>query len=157
MNNHVRPRNSSELPARNPAGGDLPVTLGRDVSGVVEPCGTRAHTLKKGGPMFAMLGNDRGGNTEYVVVKATEAVAKPERLSHVEAAAMPLAGITACQGLFDHGDPQIRAAGSHPWRRRRCRGSGDSVCKAVGVFVVTTVAAEDFDFLRDANAVAWIV
>lgn len=104
-----------------------------------------------------MLGNDPGGNAEYVVVKATEAAAKPERLSHVEAAAVRLAGITAWQGLSDHGDPQIRAAGSHPWRRRRCRGSGDSVCKAVGAFVVTTVAAEDFDFVRDAHVVAWIV
>ncbi|WP_245316371.1 hypothetical protein [Mesorhizobium wenxiniae] len=46
-----------------------------------------------------MLGSDRGGNAEYVVVKATEAAVKPERLSHVEAAAVPLAGITACQGL----------------------------------------------------------
>ncbi|WP_287335317.1 hypothetical protein [Mesorhizobium sp.] len=105
-----------------------------------------------------MLGSDRGGNAEYVVVKATEAAAKPERLSHVEAAAMPLAGITACQGLSDHGDPQIPAAGSHPWRRRRCRASGDSVCQGCGAFVVTTVAAEDFDFAReDAHVVAWIV
>jgi NADPH:quinone reductase-like Zn-dependent oxidoreductase len=45
---------------------------------VVEPCGKRAHTLKKGGPMFAMLSNDRGGNAEYVEVKATEAAAKPD-------------------------------------------------------------------------------
>jgi len=37
------------------------------------------------------------------VVKAVEMAAKPHRLSHAEAAAVPLAGLTAWQGLFDHG------------------------------------------------------
>lgn len=47
---------------------------------LVEPERTvlECHTLKKGDSMFAMLGNDRGGNAEYVVVKATEASAKPD-------------------------------------------------------------------------------
>lgn len=40
----------------------LPITLGRDVSGVVEICGRRVHTLTKGDPIYAMLGRDRGGH-----------------------------------------------------------------------------------------------
>lgn len=133
-------------------GGDLPVTLGRDVSGVVELCGTRAHTLKKGDPMFAMLGNDRGGNAEYVVVKATEAAAKPERLSHVEAAAVPLAGVTAWQGLFEHGDLK---SGQRVLIHGGAGGVGHlaiQFAKAAGAFVVTTVAAEDFDIVRELGA-----
>lgn len=134
------------------SGEDLPVTLGRDVSGVVELCGTRAHTLKKGDPLFAMLGPDRGGNAEYVVVKATEAAAKPESLSHVEAAAVPLAGITAWQGLFDHG-------GLEPGQRVLIHGGAGGVghlaiqlAKAADAFVATTVSAEDFDFVHRLGA-----
>ncbi|MER9652874.1 NADP-dependent oxidoreductase [Mesorhizobium sp. M0152] len=134
------------------SGEDLPVTLGRDVSGVVELCGTRAHTLKKGDPLFAMLGPDRGGNAEYVVVKATEAAAKPESLSHVEAAAVPLAGITAWQGLFDHG-------GLEPGQRVLIHGGAGGVghlaiqlAKATDAFVATTVSAEDFDFVHRLGA-----
>lgn len=51
--------------------GDLPIALGRDVCGVVELCGTRAHTLKKGDPIYALLGHDRAGHAEFVV-KAEE-------------------------------------------------------------------------------------
>ncbi|MER9875488.1 NADP-dependent oxidoreductase [Mesorhizobium sp. M0195] len=134
------------------SGADLPVTLGRDVSGVVELCGTRAHTLKKGDPLYAMLGNDRGGNAEYVVVKATEAAAKPQRLSHAEAAAVPLAGLTAWQGLFDHG-------GLKSGQRVLIHGGAGGVghlavqfAKAAGAFVATTVSAQDFDFVRALGA-----
>ncbi|WP_027162070.1 NADP-dependent oxidoreductase [Mesorhizobium sp. WSM1293] len=130
----------------------LPVTLGRDVSGTVEICGTRAHTLKKGDPLFAMLGHDRGGNAEYVVVKATEPAAKPDRLSHVEAAAVPLAGITAWQGLFDHG-------GLKSGQRVLIHGGAGGVghlaiqlAKAAGAFVATTVSAEDVVFVRELGA-----
>lgn len=104
--------------------------------------------------MFAMLGNDRGGNAEYVVVKATEAAGKLERLSHVEAAAVRLAGITAWQGLFDHCDPQIRAVGSHPWRRRRCRASGDSVCQGCGRICRDDCCCRGFRF-RPARMHMW--
>ncbi|MER8366356.1 NADP-dependent oxidoreductase [Mesorhizobium sp. M0991] len=134
------------------SGADLPVTLGRDVSGVVELCGTRAHTLKKGDPLYAMLGNDRGGNAEYVVVKATEAAAKPQRLSHAEAAAVPLAGLTAWQGLFDHG-------GLKSGQRVLIHGGAGGVghlavqfAKAAGAFVATTVSAQDFNFVRALGA-----
>lgn len=73
----------------------LPVVLGRDVSGTVETCGKAAHTLRKGDALFAFLGQDRGGYAEYVVVKAAEATAKPQSLSHIQAAAVPLAAMTA--------------------------------------------------------------
>jgi NADPH:quinone reductase-like Zn-dependent oxidoreductase len=136
-------------------GGDkskLPIALGRDVSGTVELCGTRAHTLKKGDPIYALLGGGRGGNAEYVVVKATEGAAKPERVDHVHAAAVPLAGLTAWQGLFDHGG--LRAG-----QRVLIHGGAGGVghfaiqfAKAKGAFVATTVAGEDLDFARQLGA-----
>jgi NADPH:quinone reductase-like Zn-dependent oxidoreductase len=130
----------------------LPVVLGRDVSGTVELCGTRAHTLKKGDPIFAMLGQDRGGYAEYVVVKAVEMAAKPDSLDHVSAAAVPLAGLTAWQGLFDHG-------GLRPGQRVLIHGGAGGVghfavqfAKAKGAWVATTASERDLDFVRELGA-----
>ena len=130
----------------------LPVTLGRDLSGTVELLGTRAHTLKKGDPIFAMLGHDRGAYARYVLVKAVEMVAKPQDLNHVQAAAVPLAGITAWQGLFDHGG--LRAG-----QRVLIHGGAGGVghfavqfAKARGATVLTTVAGEDLGFARELGA-----
>jgi len=86
--------------------GQLPVVMGRDISGIVEKCGGRVGDLKQGSAVFAMLGQDRGGQAEYVLAKTSELAMKPDELSHVEAAAVPLAGLTAWQGLFDHGQLQ---------------------------------------------------
>jgi NADPH:quinone reductase-like Zn-dependent oxidoreductase len=130
----------------------LPIGVGRDVSGVVELCGARAHTLRKGDAIYAMLGRDRGGNAEYVAVKATEGAAKPETLDHTYAAAVPLAGLTAWQGLFDHG-------GLRPGQRVLIHGGAGGVghfavqfAKAKGAFVATTVSGDDLEFARELGA-----
>jgi NADPH:quinone reductase-like Zn-dependent oxidoreductase len=130
----------------------LPLALGRDVSGTVEVCGTRAHPLKKGDAIYALLGGDRGGNAEYVVVKAIEGAAKPERIDHIHAAAVPLAGLTAWQGLFDHG-------GLEGGQRVLIHGGAGGVghfaiqfAKARGAFVATTVAEDDLEFAHALGA-----
>ncbi len=130
----------------------LPIVLGRDVSGTVETCGTRAHTLRPGDPIYAMLGPDRGGYAEYVVVKATEMAAKPQRLDHVQAAAVPLAGLTAWQGLFDYGGLQ---AGQRVLIHGGAGGVGHfaiQFAKARGAHVATTVGTDDVEFARSLGA-----
>jgi NADPH:quinone reductase-like Zn-dependent oxidoreductase len=99
-----------------------------------------------------MLGRDRGAHAEYVVVKALEGAAKPERIDHVHAAAVPLAGLTAWQGLFDHG-------GLSAGRRVLIHGGAGGVghfaiqfAKARGAFVATTASGEDLDFVRELGA-----
>ncbi|WP_414475611.1 NADP-dependent oxidoreductase [Microvirga sp. M2] len=130
----------------------LPYTLGRDLSGTVELLGTRAHTLKAGDPIFAFIGVDRGTYAEYVVVKAMEMAAKPATIDHVQAAAVPLAGLTAWQGLFDHG--QLRAG-----QRVLVHGGAGGVghfaiqfAKAKGATVLTTASGSDLDFVRELGA-----
>ena len=83
----------------------LPMILGRDCSGVVEACGPAA-SAKEGDALFAMVGPNKGAYAEYVLVKPTECADKPAGLSHPESAAVPLAGLTAWQGLFDRGGLQ---------------------------------------------------
>jgi NADPH:quinone reductase-like Zn-dependent oxidoreductase len=130
----------------------LPVILGREVAGVVEACGPRAHTLKKGDPIFAMLGQDRGGYTEFAIVKVAEMAPMPKRLDAIHAAAVPLAGLTAWQGLFDHGG--LRAG-----QRVVIHGGAGGVghlaiqfAKAKGAWVATTCSAQDRDFLSGLGA-----
>lgn len=84
--------------------GDLPVILGRDLAGTIEAVGTRAHyMLSHGDRVFAFIDFDRGAQADYVVVKAIELCAIPNGVDMATAAAIPLAAMTAWQGLFDHG------------------------------------------------------
>jgi NADPH:quinone reductase-like Zn-dependent oxidoreductase len=81
----------------------LPYTLGRDVCGTVIHCGAAEQRFMEGDQLFAMPGIERGAYAEYVVVKETEAAFKPVSLDSITAAAVPLAALTARQGLFRHG------------------------------------------------------
>jgi NADPH:quinone reductase-like Zn-dependent oxidoreductase len=60
--------------------------------------------LAVGDAIWALTGFDRDGAcAEYALVPVSYLAPKPRRLGHVESAAIPLAGLTAWQGLFDHG------------------------------------------------------
>jgi NADPH:quinone reductase-like Zn-dependent oxidoreductase len=81
----------------------LPVTLGRDVAGVVEAIGEGVTTFRAQDPVFAMLPADRGGYAEWVRAPADVCAVKPAALDMIQAASVPLAALTAWQGLFTHG------------------------------------------------------
>ncbi|KAH8881442.1 NAD(P)-binding protein [Thozetella sp. PMI_491] len=75
---------------------------GHDISGVVEQLGPSYRgPLSVGDAVFSMLHADRGqGQADYVVALPGEAVRKPARLSHPEAAALPIPVLTAWEALF---------------------------------------------------------
>jgi NADPH:quinone reductase-like Zn-dependent oxidoreductase len=80
----------------------LPIVLGWDVSGVVEALGAGVTRFKRGDEVFARPDIKRGGTyAEYVAIRASDAALKPKYIDHEHAAAVPLAGLTAWQGLFD--------------------------------------------------------
>ena len=73
----------------------LPAIPSYEVSGVVAETGEE---------VYALTGFDRdGAASEYALVRAAFLAPKPQTLSHVESAAIPLAGLSAWQALFDHG------------------------------------------------------
>ncbi len=133
--------------------GDLPVTLGRDLAGVIEAVGTRAHyMLSKDDAVFAFIGQDRGAQARFVVVKAVELVAAPTTVDLVHAAGVPLAAITAWQGLFDHGGLQ---SGQKVLIHGGAGGVGHlaiQLAKAKGATVITTCGEDDLDFVRELGA-----
>ena len=75
-----------------------------EVSGVVEALGYGTIGVAVGQAVYGLTDWYRdGAAAEYVAVEARNLAPKPTTLSHVEAAAVPLAGLTAWQALFDHG------------------------------------------------------
>jgi NADPH:quinone reductase-like Zn-dependent oxidoreductase len=80
------------------------IRLGQDVAGEVEAVG-RAVTLFK--PGDEVYGAGGGAFAEYVRTNEMNLVAKPAEITFEQAAAVPIAGVTALQGLRDHG--QLKA------------------------------------------------
>ena len=82
----------------------LPAIPSYELSGTIAALGTNVTDVAVGDAVWALTAFDRDGvAAEYAVVPAELLVAKPKRLSHVEAAAVPLPALSAWQGLFDHG------------------------------------------------------
>ncbi len=75
--------------------------LGRDVAGTVEAVGKNVTRFRPGDDLYGEV--DAGSFAEYVCVAEDSAAPKPANLTFEQAAAVPLAGITALQGLRDAG------------------------------------------------------
>ncbi|POX56217.1 NADPH:quinone reductase [Streptomyces sp. Ru71] len=128
--------------------------VGWDVSGIVEAVGPGVGVFRPGDEVFGMplFPRQAGGYAEYVVAPARHLARKPARLTHVEAAALPLAALTAWQALVDTADvrPGVRvlvhaAAG----------GVGHlavQIAKARGAHVIGTASAGKHDLLRRLGA-----
>lgn len=82
----------------------LPLTLGWDVSGVVESVGRDVRRLQPGDLVYARPDIARdGAYAEYIAVREREVALRPTTISHVEAASLPLAGITAWEAIVNVG------------------------------------------------------
>jgi NADPH:quinone reductase-like Zn-dependent oxidoreductase len=77
---------------------------GQEVSGVVTALGLGTAGIAVGDEVFGLTDGYRdGAAAEYVAVEARNLALKPQTADHVHAAAVPRAGLTAWQALFDHG------------------------------------------------------
>ena len=133
---------------------DPPFVLGFDVSGVVEAIGFGVTLFKPGDEVFGMLPypNGSGAHAEYVTGPARAFAHKPRDLTHVEAAALPLAGLTAWQALVDTAD--IRPS-QRVLIHAAAGGVGHlavQIAKARGAHVIGTASAANHDFVRGLGA-----
>jgi NADPH:quinone reductase-like Zn-dependent oxidoreductase len=82
----------------------LPAIPSYELSGVVAALGQGVERVAIGEPVYALTGFDRdGAAADYTAVPAALLAPKPHTLGHLESAAVPLAALSAWQGLFDHG------------------------------------------------------
>lgn len=80
----------------------LPLILGQDLSGVVVKVGSKVSRFKSGDEVFARLDKSTIGSfAQYAAVRESDAALKPANLTHVEAASIPLVGLTSWQVLRD--------------------------------------------------------
>lgn len=131
----------------------FPVILGWDVSGVIEKVGAEVHAYKAGDEVFARPDVSRNGTyAEYVAVRAKEISFKPKTIDHLGSAAIPLAGLTAWQGLFDHGKLE---AGQKILIHGAAGGVGTlavQLAKWKGAYVIGTASEKNIAFLKELGA-----
>ncbi|GAA4214706.1 NADP-dependent oxidoreductase [Pedobacter jeongneungensis] len=131
----------------------LPLTLGWDVSGTIEDLGEKVSAFRKGDEVYGRPDPTKNGAyAEYIVVKANIISIKPASIGHTEAAAVPLAGLTAWQGLFDHG---LLKAGQKVLIHAAAGGVGTyavQFAKWKGAHVIGTASNANADFLKRLGA-----
>jgi NADPH:quinone reductase-like Zn-dependent oxidoreductase len=131
----------------------LPTTLGWDVAGIVSEVGTAVTDFKVGDEVFSRPDISRNGSyADYIAVKADEAVLKSAKLDFAQAAALPLAGITAWQCLVDVAQVQ---AGQRVLIHAGAGGVGHlaiQIAKAKGAIVVATASAGNQTLLKEFGA-----
>jgi NADPH:quinone reductase-like Zn-dependent oxidoreductase len=131
----------------------MPVTLGFDVSGVVSEVGSEVTDFKIGDEVFSRPDISRdGAYADYIAVKADEVAFKSSKLSFEQAAALPLAGITAWQCLVDVGQLQ---AGQRVLIHAGAGGVGHlaiQIAKAKGATVIATASTANQELLTQFGA-----
>jgi NADPH:quinone reductase-like Zn-dependent oxidoreductase len=137
-----------------PQVGEPPFIPGWDLSGVVEEIGYGVTRFQPGEEVYGMPNFPRRAGTyaEFVAVRSRQVARKPASLSHVEAAALPLAGLTAWQSLVD--TAQV-GPGTRVLIHAAAGGVGHlavQIAKARGAYVIGTAGSAKHDFLRSLGA-----
>ena len=132
----------------------LPLTVGWDVSGVVEAVGWGVTTVQPGDEVYGMPWFPRraGGYGQYVTAPSRQFAPKPTTLSHEQAAAVPLAGLTAWQALVDTAHV---TAGQRVLVHAGAGGVGHlavQFAKHLGAHVTATASARNHPWLGEIGA-----
>jgi NADPH:quinone reductase-like Zn-dependent oxidoreductase len=123
--------------------------LGSDIAGRVEAVGRNVTQFQPGDEVF---GSIRGGFAEYVCASENALVLKPANISFEEAAAVPIAAVTALQGLRDKGQIQ-------PGQKVLIQGASGGVgtfavqiAKSFGTEVTAVCSTRNVDMVRSIGA-----
>ena len=132
-------------------GAERPAILGWDVSGIISEKGEDTDGFEPGDAVFGLLLSGRV-YAEYVAVPANIMAHKPENISHEEAAAIPIAAITAWNPLFNigkikQGNKVLIHAGSGGVGH-----FGIQIAKYLGATVISTSSAKNRDFVLSLGA-----
>jgi len=131
----------------------FPHVLGRDFSGVVRAVGAGVADFAPGDAVFAVTDRGQeGAYAEAIAIKAALAARKPEALSHAEAAALALTGLTALVCLEDTAS---LSAGQRVLIHGAAGGVGSfavQYARHVGARVLATASARNHDYLGGLGA-----
>jgi len=126
--------------------------LGADIAGVVETVGASVKRFQPGDEVFGISGGSSGGFAEYACAAEDHLSLKPSNLSFEAAAAVPVAGLTALQGLRDKGRIQ-------PGQKVLINGASGGVgtfavqiAKSFGAEVTAVCSTRNLDIARSIGA-----
>jgi NADPH:quinone reductase-like Zn-dependent oxidoreductase len=130
-----------------------PLTLGSDLSGVVEAVGPNVIQFKTGDDVYGVTNAQFvGANAEFAIASAGMVALKPQRLTHLEAGSIPVVAVTAWQMLFEYARPEpghtiliLGAAGN-------VGASAVQFAANAGFHVVAVVSSKDVEYVRTLGA-----
>lgn len=128
----------------------LPFVPGWDVSGIVDEVGPGTKRFQRGDAIYASMDTSRdGAYAQYVLVKESEAARKPDSLDHLHAAAIPVAGLTAWQAIFN---TARLSTGQKILIHGAAGGVGSfavQLAKWKGAYVIGTASSQNQAFIRE--------
>ncbi|MGP4673688.1 NADP-dependent oxidoreductase [Agrobacterium salinitolerans] len=132
---------------------DLPATMGSDVAGIVKEVGTRVTRFKVGDAVFASVFDlGRGTLADFVAVPERFAASKPTNLDFVEAASIPMVGLTSWQAFKERAGLK---AGQKVFIPAGSGGIGTfaiQLAKHLGAKVGTTTSTGNIDLVKSLGA-----
>ena len=135
----------------------FPLIPGGDIAGIVEEVGDEVENFKKGDAVYGItVPILSGGYAEYAVTKADAIAPKPESLNFEEAAAIPIAALTAWQAMFDLAN---LSSGQRILITGASGGVGSmavQLAKAKGAYVIGTASGRNEEFVRDLGAAEFV-
>ncbi|NJK66070.1 MAG: NAD(P)-dependent alcohol dehydrogenase [Microcoleus sp. CSU_2_2] len=135
------------------SGFNFPKIVGSDISGVVVEVGRDVTKFQPGDEVYTFLNPLNGGAcAEYCAVPESAAAIKPQNITHAEAAAVPISGLTALQALRDLGEIQ---AGKKVLINGASGGVGTfavQIAKAMNAEVTGVCSATNRDFVNNLGA-----
>lgn len=131
----------------------LPITPGWDLAGVVEEVGKSVKAFDIGDEVFCKPElNQQGAYAEYIVVPESIISLKPTNISFTDAGSIPLAGLTAWQGLFQYGNLK---KGEKVLIHAASGGVGSlavQFAKSKGAYVIGTCSTDHVSFVKKLGA-----
>jgi NADPH:quinone reductase-like Zn-dependent oxidoreductase len=129
---------------------EFPSTVGREFSGTVEKLGPGVTEFAVGDEVYGVA---TGSCADYVAANVTEMAKRPPSMDPADAAAVPVAALTAWQALFDHGKLQN---GMNVMIKAASGGVGTfavQIAKWAGANVLATASVRNFHLMRELGAV----
>jgi len=130
-----------------------PLTLGSDLSGVVEEIGPGVAEFRSGDKIYGVTNPQFcGAQAEYAIASANMVAPSPERLSHLEAASAPVVAVTAWQMLFDYAHAQAGQTVMILGAAGNVGAYAVQLAAKAKLHVVAIVGKNDVDYVRNLGA-----
>ena len=131
----------------------LPLILGSELAGVVEAIGPGVSEFKNGDEVYGATNHEfYGAYTEFAVASASTIAHKPEGLSHLEAASVPVVAVTAWQMLFEYAKMKAGQTVLIHGGAGNVGAYAIQLASQAGIGVTATASTKDLEYVKGLGA-----